>query len=144
MQAERVRNEVKTHNATETEGRAKPQSDLSDITKKGIKLIGQTRHTWPSHMFLMCPDSAKGKGTTERQLPMGRNGTTSGQEGLGKGQAHLAEDIPMKGDILISRANMGHAYLLPLDCRQCPIQESWVSNLQNQAGQSLTQQLLPA
>lgn len=65
---------------------------------------------------------------------MGRKGTASGQEALGKGQAHLAEDISMKGDILVGRANMGHAHLLPLNRRQGPIQESWVSNLQNQAG----------
>ncbi len=75
---------------------------------------------------------------------MGRKGTTSGQAALGKGQAHLAENISMTGDILISRANMGHAHLLPLNRRQSPIQEGWVSNLQSQAGQSSTQQLLPA
>ena len=75
---------------------------------------------------------------------MGRKGTTSGQAALGKGHAHLAEDIPMKGDILISRANMRHAHLLPLNCWQCPIQESWVSNLQSQAGHSWFQQLLLA
>ena len=84
-------------------------------------------------MLLMCPDSAKGKGTTERQLSVGRKGTTSGQAALGTGQGHLAEDISMKGDILISRANMGHAHLLPLNRRQGPIQESCVSNLQSQA-----------
>lgn len=95
-------------------------------------------------MLLACPDSAKGKGTIARHLPMGRKGTTSGQAALGKGQAHLAEDVSMKGDILISRANVSHAHLLPLDRWQSPIQESWVSNLQSQARQSLFQPLLPA
>ena len=95
-------------------------------------------------MLLMCPDSAKGKGTTGRHLPVGRKGTTSGQEALGKGQAHLAEDISMQGDILVGRANVGHTHLLPLNRWQGPVQEGWVSNLQSQAGQSSPQLLLPA
>ena len=76
----------------------------------------------------------------QRELPVGRKGTTSWQAALGKGQAHLAEDISMKGDILISRANMGHAHLLPLNRRQGPIQEGWVSDLHSQAEHSLFQQ----
>ena len=75
---------------------------------------------------------ALGKGIcqwAERVPTVGRQlwakATASGQKGhhqwAGRGQAHLAEDIPVKGDILISRANMGHAHLLPLNRRQGPI-----------------------
>jgi len=64
-------------------------------------------------MLLTCPDSAKGKGTTERHLPMGRKGTTSGQKGhtsgqeaLGKGNCQWAERAPPVGRQLWAKAKL--------------------------------------